>query len=445
MNNKTLPLRKVEKFAFFSGSFGKDMLLSFITAFLLFYYTNIMGISAATAGTIILLVRIIDAVFDIWLGTIMDKVKTKWGKFRPFLLLGAVPYGAVTALLFFVPNFPDTGKVIYAFGFYLLHSLLYSIVGIPHAALNTVMTNNDKERSQLSSLLVFGSFIGGILSGTATPSIVGLFSTEKIGYGMVALIYSILSAASILFCFANVKEKAGDDENHLKVESIKIKESLKAVFRNKYFILLSISYLFAMMSSFVSSAMAIYYFTYIIKNVDLFGINGLIGSVFTIIFTIFGSILIMKMGKKKIFILGSTVTFASKIVLFFVPGSNVPLILTLNAIGGVGGVAVVVSAWAALPDTVDYTANKEKMHIQGLFYSIFNFFQKLGQSLSSAISGGVLAYFGYKSGEVHQSSSGIDGVLWGNTIVAGIIMVVPIVLMWFYKLEKEKVLAKVPF
>lgn len=144
------------------------------------------------------------------------------------------------------------------------------------------------------------------------------------------------------------------------------------------------------------------------------------------------------MGKKNLFVIGSIVTFVSKIVLFFVPGSNLPFVLILNTIGAVAGVAVVVSAWAALPDTIDYTVKKEKLHIEGMFYSIFNFFQKLGQSLSAAIVGGVLAYFGYKSGEVVQSASGINGVLWGNTIVAGVIMIIPIILMCLYNLEKDK-------
>lgn len=300
MEKNTLPLKKVEKFAFLSGAFGKDMLLAFITAFLLFYYTNIMGISAATAGTIILLVRIIDAVFDIWLGANIDKVKTKWGKFRPFLLFGSIPYGVITALLFFSPELSETGKMVYAFSFYLFHSLLYSIVGIPHAALNTVMTKNEKERSQLSSLMVFGSFIGGMISGIATPSIVALFPTEKMGYGMVALIFSAISAISILFCFAKTKEQMGGivNESNPKVDTIKTMDSVKALFRNRAFILLSISYLFAMMSSFVSSAMGIYYFTYIIKNVNFYGINGLLASVFTILFTVFSSILIMKWERK---------------------------------------------------------------------------------------------------------------------------------------------------
>lgn len=441
MEKITLPLKKVEKFAFTSGAFGKDILFGFVGAFLLFYYTNIMGISAGIAGMIILIVRLIDAVFDIWLGANVDKVKTKWGKFRPFLLFGAIPYGAVTALLFFAPDMPETGKIVYAFSLYLVHSLLYSIIGIPHAALNTVMTDNEKERSQLSSLLVFGALCGGLISGVATPSIVTLFPTEKIGYGIVALIFASLSTISILFCFAKTKEQNNqvNKENTTEVNSIKMKEALKAVFRNKAFILLSISFLFAMMSSFISSAMGIYYFTYIIKNVNLLGINGLVGTVFTVIFTAFSSIFIMKLGKKKLFVLGSIITLVSKIVLFFVPGSNFLLVLALNVIGGVAGIAVVVAAWAALPDVTDYTVKKEKVHIEGMFYSIFNFFQKVGQSLSSAITGGVLAYFGYKSGEAVQSASGIAGVLWGNTIIAGIIMIVPIILMWFYNLEKEQV------
>lgn len=413
----------------------------------MFYFTNILGISAAVAGMIMLVVRVFDACFDVWFGTNIDKVKSKWGRFRPFLLFGAIPYAVIAVVLFLGPNLSTTGKIVYAFCLYLFYSVLYSVVSIPHAALNSVLTNDTNERAKLSSMLVFGSTIGSVICSCFTPLLVPLFPSPRIGYMACSGIFATISAAALLFCFFNTKERtitADSATSAKEPEKISLAKSFQLIFKNVDFLLLSVSYLLVQVCVGVSLTIGVYYFMYYVKNFALYSPVNMCGSIGSLVFLLVSAPVLMKVGKKNLFLIGALAMLLAKVAYYFVPNNNYVMIILLFIVIKIATSSLIVSSWSALPDTTDLTAKRDGVHMEGLMYSVFNFFQKVGSSLAAAITGFILAAYGYQSGAAHQTASGVHGVLVGNSLLSGAIILIPLILMLFFNVSKKLVKYNTP-
>lgn len=423
-----------ERLAFGLGAFGKDFAYIFISMYLLYFFTDVLKISATTAGTILLVVRLIDAGFDIPFGFFVDKTKTKWGKLRPYLLFGAIPYGVVAALLFYSPNFSESGKVFYAFTLYLLISILYSIVSIPHAALNTVMTNNFHERTHLSKYLIIFSGMATAVAGAITVPIVGLFPSEKSGYFFMGSLVGILAIILILTCFKGTTEQVMDSGDSGQVP---FKLAIKTVFTNVPFLVLCSSFLLAQLSLGVRGAAGIYYFIYNVGNANLFSIVSGIGGIIGLILTFLSPALVMRIGMKNYYILVGVFTLIDFLLIYFTPVSNTPVVLVLNISAGALIGLTMFAAWGILPDVISYSIKRNGLHVEGVYYALYNFIQKLGSSLSGGLAGFVLAAYGYKTGGAPTPKS-LEGILVTSALIPAACALIFTVLMFFYKTNKEQ-------
>lgn len=423
-----------EKLAFGSGAFGKDFVYIFISMYIMYFYTDVLKIPAATAGTILLVVRLIDAGFDLPFGFLVDKTKSKWGKMRPYLLFGAVPYGIVTALLFYAPNFTESGKVFYAFTLYLLISILYSVVSIPHAALNTVMTDNAEERTHLTKYLVLFSGLAAAIAGTIAVPIVGLFPSPKTGYFFMGALIGFLSIILILTCFKGTTEKVVEGE---KREQVPFKLAIKTVFSNGPFLILAASFLLAQLSLGVRGAAGIYYFIYNVGNPNLFSVVSGLGGIIGLVLTILLPVLAIRIGMRNFYIVIGILSAIDFLLIYFTPVHLSPLVLVLNIIAGSLTGLVMFAAWGALPDAISYSVNRNGLHIEGVYYSLYNFIQKLGSSLSGGIAGFVLAAYGYKTGGAPTPQS-LEGILVTSALIPAACAVIFTVLMFFYKTKPSK-------
>ncbi|WP_462412958.1 MFS transporter [Neobacillus sp. Marseille-QA0830] len=418
-----------QKLAFGSGAFGKDFVYIFISMYILYYFTDVLKISATTAGSILLLVRLIDAGFDIPFGFLVDKTKTKWGKLRPYLLFGAIPYGIVAAFLFYAPNFSGSGKVFYAFTLYLLISVLYSVVSIPHAALNTVMTDNVQERTQLSKYLIIFSGIAAAVAGAITVPIVGLFPSEKSGYFFMGVLIGVLAIILILTCFKGTAEQVAVSETS---EQVPFKLAIKTIFTNKPYVILCAAFLLAQLSLGVRGAAGIYYFIYNVGNANLFSVVSAVGGIVGLILTFLSPALVMKIGMKNYYISIGVLTILDYLLIYFAPTSNPPIVLVLNILAGAFTGLTMFAAWGILPDAISYSIKQNGLHIEGVYYSLYNFIQKLGSSLSGGLAGFILAAYGYKSGGAPTARS-LEGILVTAALVPAACALIFAVLMFFYK------------
>ncbi|MBB6672380.1 MFS transporter [Cohnella nanjingensis] len=427
-----MPLK--EKLAFGAGAFGKDFVYLFITLYILYFFTDVLQISAVTAGTILLVVRLIDAGFDLPFGFAVDKTRSRWGKLRPYLLFGAIPYGIVTALLFYTPDLSGSGKIYYAFSFYLLISILYSVISIPHAALNTVMTDSMKERAQLSTILLIFSGMAITLVSSVTLPIVALFPNEQAGYLFMGATVGLVAIVLILVCFKGTSEQIADSERQA---AIPFKVAIRTIFTNKPYLALSVSFFMLQVCFGVRGAASIYYFIYNVGNVNLFSMVSLVGGLAGLGLQFFAPAFIMKFGKRSLYIWTGVLLIADLAAIYMAPTGSVPLVFILNTLASILAGLSMLAAWASLPDAIDYSVRRNGLHIEGMYYSLYNFLQKLGSSVAGGLSGVVLAAYGYQTGGAPTADS-LEGIRVTSTLIPAACAVVFTIAMLFYRTHRTE-------
>ncbi|SFT07906.1 MFS transporter [Saccharopolyspora flava] len=198
-----------EKLGYGAGDLASNLSWNLVGGFLLYYYTDVAAISAGVLGTMFLIARLLDAIVDPFIGILVDRTRTRWGKARPYLVFVSVPFGILGVLTFTVPDVGDTGKIIYAFLTYLTLGLLFSLVNVPYSSLLPMMTRDSHERMQMGGLRAVGSSIGTIIvTATTTPFVALLGGGDaQFGWTVAALIYSALSVGFFAFTFAACKER----------------------------------------------------------------------------------------------------------------------------------------------------------------------------------------------------------------------------------------------
>ena len=209
-NSSAIKVTVKEKVSYAFGDFASSMFWKLFSMFLLFFYTDVFGLAAAAVGTMFLVTRIWDAFVDLGIGAIADRTSTRWGKFRPYLLCGALPFGIVGIITFVTPDLSPDGKLIYAYVTYTIMMMVYSLVNVPYASLLGVMTNNSDERTSLASYRFIGAFSGGLFVTASANTLVEYFSkggNVTTGYQWTVAVYAILAAVFFILTFAGTKER----------------------------------------------------------------------------------------------------------------------------------------------------------------------------------------------------------------------------------------------
>ncbi|MBU2886486.1 glycoside-pentoside-hexuronide (GPH):cation symporter, partial [Gilvimarinus agarilyticus] len=210
MKDTSMKVGLREKMAYGLGDFASSMFWKLFSMFLLFFYTDIFGISAAAVGTMFLVTRVWDAANDPLMGIISDRTQTRWGKFRPFLLFGAIPFGIVGVLTFTTPDLDSTGKLIYAYVTYTLMMMAYTAVNVPYGSLLAVISSDSNERTALASWRFIGAYSGGMLVTSTATVLVAYFSegtTQAQGYQTTIALYAVVAAILFGLTFLGTKER----------------------------------------------------------------------------------------------------------------------------------------------------------------------------------------------------------------------------------------------
>ena len=277
MNNKTSGVSLKEKVGYGLGDAASSMFWKLFGMYLLFFYTDVFGIEAGIVGTMFLITRLWDSLFDPVVGVISDRTKTKWGKFRPYLLWGAIPFGILGVLTFTTPNFSPTGKIVYAYITYSLMMMTYSLINVPYASLLGVMSSDPKERTLLSSYRMIFAFLGSILALILIEPLVSLFGDggENLatGWSLAIVVFAVIAVLFFTCTFSWTKERVKaikDDKNLLR-------DDIKDLFNNKpWWILLGAGIATLIFNS-IRDGAAVYYFKYYAIVPETFNL-GFIGS-----------------------------------------------------------------------------------------------------------------------------------------------------------------------
>jgi len=428
-----------EKVGYACGDVASNFYWRVFDVFLFIFYTDVFGIPAAAVGTMMLVTRIVDAFSDPLMGALADRTQTKYGKFRPYLLWGILPLVAAGILTFTVPDFDDSGKIIWAYATYIFMMLAYTFINVPYGAMIGVVTGNTQDRTALTSFRFIGAFSGGSLVAFLTPELVGYLGNgdEKLGWQLTMALYGAIAAGLFCISFISTKERISPPP-HQKTPII---QDLKDLTQNKPWIVLFSLALIIMMTITLRGSTGTFYFKYFVEREDLIGSFSLaymlalmVGAASTPILT--------KFFDKKTLLTGLMLCVAVlSVAFYFVSKDQIILMFVLQVLIGLclGPKSPLVFSMYA--DTADYSEWKTGRRATAMIFSAAAFAQKLGGAFAGAMIGWVLASMGYVANQV-QSGDSQNSIVLLMTLIPGVIAILAVICIRFYPLsdqEQEKI------
>lgn len=429
MENQKLSLR--ENICYGIGDVGANLVWTTVSMFLMVYYTDNVGLSAAVAGTFMMIARLLDGVSDIFFGNMLDKTNTKLGKARPWLLIAA-PLSAIGLILVFnVPSqLTGKGMVAYAFITYtFLSAIAYTAVNLAISALLSLMTNDQKSRSIASVLRMFSAMFTGIIISVTGPKL-----AAKYGWGKTSIIYAVFSVVIIFIMVLGTKERVVQPVMEQK-EKRALGRELKILCKNKYFIPLTILFVLNFLSSGLLQGSAIYYVRDVLGNENLLGLLNMVSMPAMLLGFVAFAILAGKFGKHKVLIAGAVIQIVSSLAVW-IAGTNVMVIMIANAVRNFGMALMSGGVYPLVADAVDYGEWKNGVRQDGLTNSAVSFGTKVGTGLGTAFLGFGLEWGHYTSGLAVQSAQTISSIKFlyaGATVIS---MAASIICLVFLNIDK---------
>ncbi len=452
MGNANVKLSFKEKVGYSLGDTASHFVWDMVGFWLLFFYTDVYGISAAAAGTIMLVARFWDMAIDPVIGIVSDRTNTRWGKFRPYILFGAIPYAVLAILTFTTPNFGEVGKIIYAGATYVLLMTAYAAINLPYSALGAVMTDDTYERAGLNTYRFIAGFSGQFIVTGLALTLAEFFGhgNKAQGFQYTVLMFAVLSLIFFFITFQTTKERVQPP----KEQKNSLKEDLKNLFANKAWRILAIVGIISFIMFAMQNAAIAYYFKYYLgreNNVQLFNV---IGTVALIVALPLSKPLAKKFGNKNVFIgsslisglffiliylmsaVNKTTVLNLNFVVITLPNVNLTLIYVFNIIAKMAYAPAVPLLWTMIADSADYGEWKTGRRATGLYFSAAVFAQKAGWGIGAAIAGWILAFSSFVPNVV-QNETAITGIKLLVSVIPGILYMSCAIFMIFYKIDSK--------
>ncbi|WP_252177671.1 MFS transporter [Endozoicomonas sp. 4G] len=432
-------LTMTEKIGYSLGDMAGNFVYASVTILLGFFYTNIYGLDAATVASIFLVVRIFDAVNDPLVGYFVDRTKSRWGQCRPWILFACIPYAISSVLVFTVPDFGETAKVIYAYATYAVLMTLFTATNIPYGALTSKMTADPSERESLNSMrFMFATGGGLIITSCALPLAEWFSDDPAIGYKYAMAVMAVISVVMFFITFFTTKERVVVEAD--RAESINIKESLGLLWKNKEFVLLAITTFVMVSSQIAKGTVQMFYINdyviggakYVTYFLSAWMVGGMIGANLS-------SKLLTFMCKKKAWIMLQIVSAVLSMAAIIIGNTSIYLIIGLSFLVGFSNQMIAPIWFTYCSDTQDYSELQFGKRQDGLAISFVLFALKMGLSVGGAVAMWALSLYGYESGGVKQSQEAIEGILYTFSIVPAIGFILTAVLIARFKLNSKTI------
>jgi glucuronide carrier protein len=421
-----------------AGDAANNLAFSMTSMFLLVYYTDVAGISAAAAGTLFLLIRIWDGFADIFAGRMVDRTMTRWGKFRPFFLFGAAPLMLLAFATFTLPGqVSGSGlRLLVAYLTYGLLGLAYSLVNIPYGSLASAMTQRPDERGRLASFRMIGTALTGILLAFVVAPQVKRYTGDPDGFqhslAITMGIFAVVGFGLYMFLFATSRETVQRD-----VASVSMRQSFNTLRHNRPLVMLCLASLAFLTALFSLQTVQVYYARDVLGNANLLTILTIlsVGSIFVIAPLI--PRLVVAIGKKKAFLGFGVIGVAAGVGITLSPPSTVWVPLVFFALMGVSTAGVNTLMWALEADTVEYGEWKTGVRTEGITYALFSFTRKLGQAVGGAMAAFVIGLGGYVGGVAAQSESAVNAIRFAAGFAPAIFILIGIAIFFRYPLTEQ--------
>ena len=473
MKSTAQKLSVLEKIGYSLGDLAANLIFQTLMTFLAYFYTDVYKIPAGKASIIILVGGVFGAFFNIIMGAIADRTKTRWGKFRPWILWTSVPFGVIALLAFSTPDFSENGKVIYALITYFLLVIIYSANNLPYSALSGVITGDMKQRNSLSSYRFVAVMIAQfIIQSLLLPLVLSVGHGDKaVGFEKVMLVFAITGVICFIITFLTTRERIVPT---LEQKS-SVVQDLKDLSKNKPWVIMLFLTILVFITLALKGGMYIYYFKYYLNEtaqasfLENIGFNNFIaglnkgvtslglgefqwpkdiatsanslfnagGIIFMIIGIMFSKPLADRFGKRNIF---GIFLFLSALCLmlfnFYSREAIGAVFITQILHGFLYGITIPI-LWAMIADVADYSEWKNNRRATAIIFSAMIFGLKVGLSVGGAIGAALLSKYGYVAEQAEQTAGAVSGIKMSVSVYPGIFFIIGAAILIGYKINKN--------
>ncbi|MGB0063018.1 MAG: MFS transporter [Terracidiphilus sp.] len=440
MTSQDQKLSIVDKVGYAFGDGASNLIWMSFIYFQLNFYTDVFGLSAAAVATMLMVTRSWDMFFDVIIGTVADRTRTRWGKFRPYLLWMALPFGIISVAAFSTPTAGAATKLIYAYVTLSLMMVVYSAINVPYSAMMGVISPDSQERTSLSSWRFTFAFLGGLVVQFSTLRLVAHFGkgNQQLGYQMTIGVYAVAAIVLFLATFAFTRERVQpvqeqktsrtsymdypgwmpqgvggvisyllDRWMHQGMRRV-VQDLLDLVANTPWLILCSLG---IMQVCFVSirGAAIVYYFKYYLGNVGAAAAFLVIGSVMSVAGTFLIQYVTPFTGRKNAFIGLMLLSTVVLVFSYWVRSDQLVLLWVYNIIYCLLTGPTSALLWAMFADTADYSEWRTGRRATGLVYSASGMSNKFGWAIGGSLAAALLAFYGFKA-NVMQTAAGLHGI-----------------------------------
>jgi len=424
-----------EKSGYALGDMAANFVFQAMLALQLDFYTHTFGLTAAQAGTLFLVVGLGVACLNPIMGMIADRTSSKWGKFRPWLLWSALPFGVIGVLTFTTPNISPAGKIIYAWVTYILLRIIYTVNNVPYASLTAVMTSDPDERTSISSYRQFAANSAGFIVASLAIPMVKFFGhgDDARGYQYTMGLLSALSVVFFIVAFFATKERIQPNPQ----QQTSLGQDLADLFKNRPWIVLFLATLFYFAAIVIRGNVMLPYFRFVAGNVDLFSWFNGFGLASLLVGVACSTAVSVRVGKRQLFIGSMLLSGIFSMALFVIPPSSTAVIVMTEVLRqffyGLSGPII----WAMMGDVADYGEWKTGRRATGTVTSAVVFALWAGLALGGAIAGWLLSFYGFVSKAEMQSAQAQSGILLTASIYAGLAFFAVAACLFFYPISRE--------
>lgn len=453
-----MKIRLSEKIGYGLGDMSSSMFWKLFGAYLMIFYTDVFGISAAVVGTMFAVTRVWDSFFDPVVGAVADRTSSRWGRFRPYLLFLAVPFGVIGILTFLTPPFGQTGKIVYAFITYALMMMVYSAINVPYASLLGVMSPDPADRNTLATyrmtfaymgsflaLLLFMPLVNAFGGGNSGGPMLGWLTAPQAGWLMAVGVIAVVCVLLFLGCFALTKERV----RPVRQGKTSLKTDLRDLLHNRpWWILLGAGVASLVFNS-IRDGATVYYFKYYVDETAVgsisflglpFVLSGLylaVGQAANILGVILAAPVSNRIGKRRTFMAAMAVASVLSIAFFWLGKDQLVPIFILQALISVCAGSIFPLLWSMYADCADYSELQTGNRATGLIFSSSSMSQKFGWAFGTAITGWMLAQFGFQANAV-QSAETLQGIRMFLSLLPAVGAFLSLVFIYFYPLSEQK-------
>ncbi|MEY8463634.1 MFS transporter [Streptococcus merionis] len=431
-----------ERVTFGFGNLAANLMITTANGFITYFYTDVVGLTMSIVGTILLFARVFDGISDLAMGALVDRTSNANGKARPWIKRMILPYGLALVLLFTSPSFlPEGMKAIYAFATYVISLAgVYTMTMVPYNTLIGTTTPDSKERGYLSTSRTIFGFGGAFLVNGAVLKIVEGFGevTKASSWTKMAAVFALVSMVLLFVLYKNSKERVLETSEAISADNaqkVSTLENIKALFQNKYWVILILT----MLINFISSGLGginIYYAQYILGDVSKVALIGMLSFAPILLGSFLVPFSMARLSKRSVMLLGNLITLLGTTLLALFP-TNFSMVIVGLVIRGLGAAPGAVAGFAMLGDVADYGEWKTGIRSDGLIFSAATFGEKVGSGLGGLMLGLVMAAGGYVAGATTQSATAILAIKAIFAYIPIALVILATILIFFYDLDKK--------